>query len=91
VAITGDKATITFLTPVGLFGPTYTATQQVGGMGAYTSATLDGSPVVSGNTTTITAKTLTTDSDYKFKVTATDSESSATLTSSPSNSVTAIT
>jgi len=91
VAITGLKATVTFPTPFGLTSPTYTVTQQVGGAGSYTSSTLSGSPVVNANagTTTVTVSGLTLSSNYKFEVTATPSSGSA-LTSSPSNSVTAI-
>ena len=87
-AETGTKATIAFTTPVGLDTPTYTVTQQVGGTGAYTSSTLSGSPVVSGNTTTLTVSGLTAASDYKFEVTATPSSGTA-LVSQPSNSVVA--
>lgn len=88
-AVTGLKATLAFTTPAGLTAPiTYTASQQLTAGGSFTSSTLSGSPVVSGNTTTITVSGLTASTLYNaFKVTATDA-SSVAITSAPSNSIT---
>lgn len=89
-AISGDKATIAFDTPTGIDAPfQYTVAQQVGGSGAFTASTLQGSPSVSSGTTTLTATGLVTSSAYVFQVTATGTNNAST-TSSNSNSITAI-
>lgn len=91
-AVTGLKATIAFETPAGLIAPiTYTALKQTGGTGAFTSATLlNSSGTVSGNTTTVTATTLSASTEYAFQVIATDSTPTTPLviTSAASNTVT---
>lgn len=89
--VTGLKATVAFNTPAGLINPvTYTALKQTGGTGAFSSATITGSPTVSGNTTTITISGLTASTQYAFEVVATDSATPTptVITSAPSNSIT---
>lgn len=88
-AISSSKATIAFTTPTGIDAPfTYTVAQQVGGSGAFTASVLQGSPSVSGSTTTLTVGSgLTTSSAYVFQVTATGTNGAA-ATSANSNSIT---
>lgn len=87
--ITGLKATLIFTTPAGPAAPiTYTAQEQLTAGDAFTDSTLVGSPVVSGDTTTITVGSLTASTQYNaFRVVATDANSD-TYTSAPSNSIT---
>lgn len=86
--VTGLKANIVFTTPAGLTAPiTYTALKQTGGTGAFSSATVVGSPTISGNTGTIVAGSLTATTQYAFEVVATDANSVA-ITSAPSNTIT---
>lgn len=86
--VTGLKATVSFTTPAGLTAPiTYTALKQTGGSGAFSAASLQGSPTVSGNTTTLTVTSLTATTQYAFEVVATDS-ASVVITSDPSNTIT---
>lgn len=90
-AVTGLKATIAFTTPSGLITPiTYTAQQQLTSGGSFTTSTLEGSPSVSGNTTTITVESLAASTEYNaFEVIATDSATptATVITSDPSNSI----
>lgn len=88
-AVTGLKATLTFVTPTGLDLPvTYSVTQQVGGSGSFTTSTLQ-SPTgtISGSNTVLTVTGLTATTAYVFQVTATGTND-ATTTLTNSNSVT---
>jgi hypothetical protein len=69
--ITGLKATVVFPTPTNLSSPTYTAKIASSG-GTLSTATLSGSPSVSGGYTTITVSSLTASTVYGgVQVTAT--------------------
>lgn len=76
-AVTGLKANIVFPTPTGGTVPyTYSVTQQAGGVGAFTAATLSSATgTVAGSTTTLVATGLTATTAYVFKVTVTDANS----------------
>lgn len=78
--VTGLKATITFATPVGGVPPfTYSVTEQAGGTGPFTAATLlSPTGVVTGANTALTATTLTATTPYVFKPTVTDANGNST-------------
>jgi hypothetical protein len=84
-------ATVTFTKPRLSNDPqpdafTYTVERKTGA-GAWTAATVSGSPTVSGSTVTVTVSGLTTATAYTFRVTATAAGSQA-ATSAVSNSIT---
>jgi hypothetical protein len=84
---TSGHATIQFVTPTGPDAPfTYTAQVSVDGGTTWTSATLTGSPSVSGANTTVSASGLASGSS-KFRVIATGTNLAST-TSAPSTAVT---
>lgn len=89
-AASGAKATISFAVPTGndMATATYAVTQQVGGTGAFTASTLQGSPTIADGTVTLTVTGLTASSNYVFVVTATG-DNDAVATSPPSNSIAA--
>lgn len=92
-AVTGLKANIVFPTPTGGTTPySYAVTQQAGGTGSFTAATLSSTTgTVAGSNTTLVATGLTASTGYVFKVTVTDANgktatapATATVTSTAS-------
>jgi hypothetical protein len=67
----GVTATVTFPTPLDLTSPTYTAALQTTPNGSFSSASLSGSPTVSGAFTTITVTTTAATQYNALQVTAT--------------------
>ncbi|PIJ36735.1 fibronectin type III domain-containing protein [Mycobacterium heckeshornense] len=77
--VTGLKATITFPTPIDITSPVYSVQIQQTPNGAWSAATLSGSPSVSGGLTTLTISGLTASTTYNaVQVTATGSNATVT-------------
>ncbi|MDY0112708.1 MAG: fibronectin type III domain-containing protein [Corynebacterium sp.] len=77
--VTGLDANIVFPTPIDVTSPVYTVALQETAGAAFTSATLSGSPTVSGGFTTVKISGLTASTTYNaVQVTATGSNLTAT-------------
>lgn len=77
--VTGLDAKIVVPTPIDIESPVYTVALQQTAGGAFTAATLSGSPTVSGNLTTVTISGLTASTQYNAaQVTATGTNATVT-------------
>ncbi|EID12933.1 gp31 protein [Mycobacterium xenopi RIVM700367] len=77
--VTGLNATITFPTPIDITSPVYSVQIQQTPTGAWSAATLSGSPSVSGGLTTLTISGLTASTTYNaIQVTATGANATVT-------------